>query len=256
MDLSPLQLSAAICAGVLAGVINTLAGSGSLITLPMLMFLGLPATVANGTNRIGAFFQSLVGILTYWRSGTVQWRGQIWQYVFPAVFGSLFGAWLASQLTDQSMRLVIGIVMVSMLGVILIKPKRWLKRDSSIAVGRPAAWVSLLFIAVGFYGGFIQAGVGILLLASLVVAAGFNLKEANFIKLLCVFGFNLCTIWIFLVNGQIHWELGLIMAVGQCLGAWLAARFATRYEHADVWIRRLLIVIVLLSIAKVFGLLG
>ena len=110
-----------------------------------------------------------------------------------------------------------------------------------------------LFFVIGIYGGFIQAGVGIFLLAGLVMGVGYNLTQANAVKLVIVLALSLAAIVVFIVNDQVNWWLGALMAVGQSIGAWLAARFAVGNPNANVWVRRLLIAVIVLSIIKLFG---
>ncbi len=254
MHITPLQYVLAILAGILAGIINTLAGSGSLVTLPMLVFLGLPPNVANGTNRVGVLFQNIVGLTTYQRSGKLDLRGGLWLSA-PAVLGSLVGAQIAVNLDKRAMNMAIGTVMLVMLFVILLDPKRWLREQSDFKAGRPS-WGTLgLFFLIGIYGGFIQAGVGIFLLAALVLGAHYSLIHANGVKLLIVLTFTVSALFVFVFNHQVNWALGFLMAIGQSMGAWLAARFATRSPNASIWVRRLLIAVVVVSIFKFFGLL-
>jgi uncharacterized membrane protein YfcA len=239
----------AIAAGVVAGIINTLAGSGSLVTLPMLAVLGLPADLANGTNRVGVLLQNVVGIATYRRSESVSITEQRW-LIWPTVAGALVGATIAVFLDKSSMQLAIGIVMVVMLFVILMNPKQWLRETSEAVPHRPG-WIKLLvFFAIGIYGGFIQAGVGILLLSAMVLGAGFTMNQANLIKLVIVLIFTLFVLPVFVFCEKVNWPIGVLMAIGQGIGAWLAARYATRVPNANVWIRRLLIVLVSVGIVK------
>lgn len=244
----------AILAGILAGVVNTLAGSGSLVTLPMLLFLGLPANVANATNRVGVTVQNVVGIAAFRQSGRLELKGGLWLTV-PAMLGSILGARIALDLSEQTMNTAIGIVMVVMLGLILFEPKRWLRPKSEVKEGRPSIGVLALFFLIGIYGGFIQAGVGVLLLTAMVVGIGYSLVDANAIKLMIVLAVTAVALMIFGASGQVNWPLGALMAAGQSTGAWLAARFASRHKDANLWVRRLLIAVVLVSILKLFGLL-
>ena len=212
-------------------------------------FLGLPADVANGTNRVGVLLQNVVGIFVFRRSGSFEPTGSSW-LVAPSVAGALLGAWIATILDKSAMEIAIGIVMVVMLVVLISNPKRWLREQSEVAPGRPGWGMLVLFFGIGIYGGFIQAGVGVLLLSALVLASGYTLNHANMIKLVIVLLMALIAIPLFMVNSQIDWGLGALMAVGQGIGAWLAANYATRVPNANVWVRRLLIVIVLISIAR------
>lgn len=243
----------ALAAGALAGAVNTLAGSGSLITLPVLIFLGLPPTVANGTNRVGVVVQNIVGMSTLHRGGKLPLEGSAW-YVIPVVVGAIAGAIAASQTDDKVMNWVIGGVMLAMLGVMFLNPKQWLESDRVPDISRPKWWLLLAFVAIGFYGGFIQAGVGVLLLVALVIGAGYGPVPANGIKLLLALIFTALVLPVFILADQVDWGLGALMAVGQSLGAWVAARFAVKSEDAGLWIRRVLVVVVLVSVTRLFGL--
>lgn len=244
----------AILAGIVAGVINTLAGSGSLVTLPMLVFLGLPSNVANATNRVGVILQNVVGVLTFQRSGKLNLSNSLW-LVVAAVPGGAAGAWLASNLGEQQMDVIIGAIMVVMLFVILFEPQRWLRQHSEVRDGRPSLWALLIFVAIGFYGGFIQASVGILILAAMVLGMNYSLAHANAIKLMIVLIVTIAALLVFINQNLIHWGFGLLMAVGQSIGAWGAARFATTAKNANLWTRRLLIAVVIISILQFFGIL-
>lgn len=238
--------------GALAGVTNTLAGSGSLITLPLLVFLGLSPVVANGTNRVGVVVQCVVGVETLRRGGKLRTQGS-WWYIVPALLGGIVGALIAANMSSEGMETAIGVVMASMLVVLLVNPKKWLRPESDVAAGRPKWWLLLALFVVGAYGGFIQAGVGLLVLAALVLGAGFNVVEGNALKLLIALVFTVAALVVFVLNDQVDWAYGALMAVGQSVGAYLAARFAVESDDAAVWVRRLLVVIVFLSTLKFFG---
>ncbi len=239
-------------AGVTAGVINTLAGSGSLITLPIFMFLcGLPANVANGTNRVAVIFQSGIGLRGFQKSGQVNYADSGW-IVVPAIFGALLGAWLASEMSARQMTNVIGGLMVMMLIVLTINPKRWLRESDPSTRNNKSLSSLVAYFVIGIYGGFIQAGVGIFLLIALVMVSKYSLKEANGVKLLVVLGFAIPTLIVFVLNHQVHFGYGLAMAVFQSIGAIVGVRFATRVPNANVWIHRLLIVILITAATKIF----
>jgi uncharacterized protein len=249
----------AILAGIVAGIINTLAGSGSLVTLPMLMFMGLPAHVANATNRVGVVLQNVVGIWEYQRGGKLNLRGGLWLLV-PVIPGGVLGAWLAARLDAQQMETAIGVVMVLMLFVILFQPERWLREVSEVKEGRPSPLTLAVFFVIGAYGAFIQAGVGVFILAALVLGAGYTMAHANAIKLMLILGVTILAIVIFLMESTpgeplIDWGVGGLMAIGQSIGAWMAARFATRAKNANLWVRRLLITVVVVAILDLFGVL-
>ena len=250
MDLEWWVYPAVIAAGFGAGFINTLAGSGSLITLPLLIFIGLPANVANGTNRVGVLFQNLVSGTSFHRQGVMDWkRGLI--LAIPAVVGSVIGAQIAVNLDEEMMRRTIGVLMVVMLGVILVRPKRWLKGHPESMKDRPTLTQLLIFFGIGIYGGFIQAGVGIFLLAGLVLSVGYDLVKANAVKVLIVFCFTISALIVFIINDQVLWGIGFLLAIGNSLGGWVGARMAV--EKGAVFVRWLLIAVVAVSAAQLLG---
>jgi len=243
-------IPAVILAGFIAGFINTLAGSGSLITLPLLIFMGLPATVANGTNRVGVLVQNIFSLESFRRNNALDWRGS-WTLGIPAVLGSIIGARIAVDLNEVLMRQVIGIVMVLMLFVILIKPNRWLVGTLEHIEKRPSIFHLVLFFIIGIYGGFIQAGVGIFLLSGLVLSIGYNLVRANAVKVGIVFLFTLAALGVFIVNDQVDWLVGFILAIGNMFGGWFAAKVAIK--RGATWVRTLLIVVIIVSAANLLG---
>lgn len=237
-------------AGFLAGVINTLAGSGSLVTLPVLIFIGLPATVANGTNRVGVLLQNVVATASYQRSGVLDWRGALILSV-TAVAGSVLGAQIAVNLNEELMRRAIGVVMVLMLLVIIVQPKRWLQGTLQTLEGWPDWKQFLTMFGIGVYGGFIQAGVGIFILAALVLSVGYDLVRANAVKIIIVLVFTISALVVFARNGQVDWGAGLLLGLGNMAGAWWAARLAV--QKGAAWVRQLLIAIVAFSAAYLLG---
>jgi len=243
-----------IFAGAAAGVINTLAGNGSAITLSLLLFLGLPADVANGTNRVGILAQSISAISTFRKRGGLSSLLSKSRFILiPGVVGAIIGALVAVEINENILEKVIGVIMVLMLFVVLAKPKRWLQETAESSTMPP--WLmGVIFFAVGFYGGFIQMGFGIFFLAAGVLAARYSLIDSNIIKLVVVFLYALPVLLIFVWSGDVAWMPGLLLAIGQAFGGWLAARFALEHPQAKVWIRRLLVIMILAVIVKLFGL--
>jgi uncharacterized membrane protein YfcA len=253
IDSGLLILAAVPVTGFVAGFINTLAGSGSLITLPILILIGLPANVANGTNRVGILVQGLVSVATFRRHRALDGSSSL-KLMIPTVLGAILGAALAVDLDEELLRRTIGVLMIVMLVVVALKPRRWLEAhatgvEASVFVRWP------VFFAIGVYGGFIQAGVGIFLLAGLVLGAGYNLVGGNAVKNLIVLVFTIAALAVFVINDQVRWGLGLLLAAGNGAGAWLAARMAI--ARGAKFVRyALMLILVLASIALLgdFGL--
>jgi uncharacterized membrane protein YfcA len=239
-----------IIAGMLAGFINTLAGSGSLITLPLLIFMGLPANVANATNRIGIFLQSAVGAASFRQQKVFDYKEGVW-FAIPATFGSLAGAIAAVNLSSDLMETIIGGLLFFMFFIVLYKPEKWIQEKAGKIEGRPKLWQIVIFFFIGLYGGFIQAGVGFILLAGLVFGAGLNLTKANALKVFIVFVYTSIALLVFIVNRQINYLAGFTLAFGSMIGAFIASKVAIKSGPKVV--RIILLVILLISALKYIG---
>jgi hypothetical protein len=241
---------AVIAAGLFAGFVNTLAGSGSLITLPLLMFLGLPANVANGTNRIGVLVQSLVSSASFKRQKLYTVEEGLWMSL-PALAGALLGSLVAVRINERIMELLIGGLLIIMFFIILYKPEQWVREHALSITPRRRWWVSVIFFFIGIYGGFIQAGVGFFLLAALVLGAGLGLTKANAHKVFIVTALTVIALIVFIISGQVNYLYGIVLALGQGLGGWLASKFAVSWGPKVV--RIILLLAVLASALKLTG---
>jgi uncharacterized membrane protein YfcA len=175
-------------AGLVAGFLNTVAGGGSLLTLPMLIFLGLPSAVANGTNRLAILFQTVSAILTYRSKGVSDFSYSFF-ITIPALFGAWIGAQIAIDLDDRIFNRILAVILLLVL-VYILCPKKTLQRGSAGDFRRSKIRVSLLslviFFFLGVYGGFIQAGIGFLILAALTWIKGYDLVTGNAVKVFVV----------------------------------------------------------------------
>lgn len=239
-----------VLAGVAAGFVNILAGNGSLITLPALIFFGLPANIANATNRVGVVFQNIVGVAGFQRKGMLDLHGGL-LYSIPTAIGSILGAYIAVDINEAVFRRVLAVVMILMLVLMFVKPERWVKGKVERANHRLTIASIIIFFAIGIYGGFLQAGVGIFLLVALVLNAGYDAVRGNAVKVFIVLSLTIVALIVFQANGQVQWGVGLLLAVGNMIGAWLATRFAV--EKGALWVRRFVIVVVLFSAAELLG---
>ena len=207
--------------GLLAGVVNTLAGGGSLLTVPLLVLVGLPGTLANGTNRVGILIQNGVAAWGF-RSQGIPGRRDALRVLAPIAAGALLGAAAISRLPDLAFEKAFGALMLVLLGPIL---RGWKPRGSP--QDHPAWLRSLVFFAIGLYGGAFQAGVGFLLLFALSFG-GFDLVRANSIKVAINFCFTLLTLPVFLFAGQVEWEYALCLGAGFALGGAAGSRIAVQ----------------------------
>jgi uncharacterized membrane protein YfcA len=237
--------------GLVAGIINTLAGGGSLLTVPLLVFLGLPATTANGTNRIGVLFQNLVSTLRF-RSGGLDGIRGARPILLAVVTGSLVGATIASSMPAELFRRVFGVAMVLLL-IPMLRAGRSKSATDSAQPPTPRSTLAnqLIFFSIGLYGGAIQAGVGIFLIAALS-RSGLDLVRTNAIKVVIVGTLTLVAVPVFIVQDQIDWSLASALVVGFGLGGELGARAALK--GGERLIRPVLALSVLAMAGRMLGL--
>lgn len=232
MSLEPIAWYLALAVvGVAAGFVNTLAGGGSLLTLPVLMLVGLPAHVANASNRVAVFLQGLAGTSAFDREGQLD-RSASLTLTLPTLVGSLGGAATAAYLPSDILKPVLLVAMMSIALLLLVRPAILAPTPGGQArtLRETPAAIPVL-VAIGFYGGFAQAGVGIFLLAAFGGLLRYDLVRANALKLLVTTAFTGVALLVFLGAGQVEWIPGLALAVGMVVGARLAVRFAITTGH-------------------------
>lgn len=242
----PVQALILILVGSLAGFLNVLAGGGSLLTLPVLIFLGLPAAVANGTNRVAIFFQNIAAISGFRRQGIFPARLALICSV-PALAGSYVGANLAIEIDDLLFKRILALIMIGVLILTMVDPARRLKLEMAHFTPLRTLVLLLSFFAIGVYGGFVQAGVGFIIITGLLVH-GLDLVRINAIKVIVIFGFTMVALGVFIYHGQVNYGLGLALAVGNSIGGWVATHVAVKKGHE--WIKRLVSVTVLIFALK------
>jgi len=247
---NPLLLLLILAGGFLAGIMNVMAGGGSLITLPLLIFAGLPANVANGTNRVAIVLQNVSAVASFRRRGLRPGR-TAWGLLIPSLLGAVVGVRLAIHLDETVLRRVIGVVLVVMLIPVLRPASR---RGGGVADPPSSPWMWPVYALIGAYGGFIQVGVGFLYLAFFTGWHRMDLVRANLLKVFFVLGYSVLALALFLISGQVALGYGLVLAVGNAAGGWVGARLAV--EKGESWIRVVLVLAVLASAAKLLGLFG
>ncbi len=242
-----------VVAGLASGFVNTVGGGGSLISLPVLIFMGLPSAVANGTNRIALMAQSIVAIEYFRKKGYFYPKLSITLGI-PALLGSILGAKFAISLSDEMFNRVLAVVMIMVMVIIVWRPEKKFLRsngEENIKSMRLLAAI-LVFFGIGFYGGFIQAGVGFLIIAALTLITGMSLVQVNSLKMFISIIYMLTSLLVFVFSGKVDWMLGFALAVGNAAGAYLGSVFSV--AKGDKWIRVFLVVTVSLMSAKLLGL--
>lgn len=215
--------------GIVCGVINVLAGGGSNLTLPVLMMYGLPADIANATNRVGIMLQNITGVSAFRKRGRLplqDWRG----ILFPVSVGGLFGAISASYAPVTLLKPLLLGTMLTLSAVILFLPQWVMALNELPRRVQDTPHAGLLLFVAGWYGGFVQAGVGFLLLTVLAGRLRYDLVAANALKLFCTLFFTAIALVIFIYNGQVWWSWGLVLAAGNMLGSVLGVRLAIQLK--------------------------
>jgi uncharacterized protein len=225
-----------------AGVVNTMAGGGSLLLLPVMVGLGLPPSVANGTLRVGVLVQSVTSTLAF-RRRQVREEFVVVRLVGPMVLGAAGGTWLATRLPDDLLRPLFGGVLALWAVVLVVRPGRFLEPPPQPEPPGLGSYVVAVF--VGLYGGFLQAGVGFPLMAMLVVGLGYPPVRANAAKVALVVGYTLVSLPLFAWAGQVAWKEGAAIALGSLLGGWLGTRW--QLEQGARVVRWFVVVAVALS---------
>lgn len=217
-----------IIVGFLAGIINTLAGGGSLLTMPLLIFMGLDAAMANGTNRIAILFQNATAIGGFKSKGQKFGKFEILLGI-SALIGAIIGSKIALEINDGIFNKILAVVMVFVVIMTIINPALKLKDGEELILRLDKKYQALGIMAmffVGIYGGFIQAGTGLFIMAALSFINRYNLLQANVAKAVIMFIYTLSAILIFALDGKINLLYGLSLAVSMSLGAWWASRWS------------------------------
>lgn len=222
-----------VVTGLIAGFVNTLAGGGSSLTIPALMIFGMPADIANATNRIGVLLHSVVSTIGFKRENIEVNSADSYSIVGITIAGGLVGALVASFMPNLYLKPVLLGVMVSMALIILIKPAVIAPPPGTPVFRlkeRPSAWVGL-FLA-GVYGGFVHAGVGFLLIGAIAGTLRYDLVRTNAFKMLCVLAFTFIALCVFIWRGQVNWIPGLVLSIGMMVGGHYSVKFAVKVNQS------------------------
>ncbi|MBL6448174.1 sulfite exporter TauE/SafE family protein [Fulvivirga sp. 29W222] len=240
--MSTLDFILLISTGLVAGFINTVAGGGSLLSLPVLIFMGLPPAVANASNRVAIFSQNIFGVLGFKSKGVSAYPYSLYLGI-SAFFGAIIGAKISVNLDDDLFNKIIAIIMVLVVIVTVFSKKTVVGASLEKTDIKSTVIGIIVFFFVGIYGGFIQAGVGFLIMAALSSINKFTLVKTNSAKVLIVFIYTLSSLGVFIMEGVIDWYYGLTLAIGNSAGAWIGSRWSVR--TGDRWIKRFLVVMVI-----------
>ena len=234
-----------VVGGLFAGCVNAIAGGGSLLTVPLLVLVGVPGDVANGTNRLGILTSNVSAAEGFRRQG-VAGLSRVVPVLVPVVVGALVGSVLISRVDAGSFERVFGVLMVPLLLLSLRPPQ--IQSATHLWSARTAA---VLFFVVGLYAGAFQAGIGLLMMPALA-RAGLDVVVANNVKALVVVAVTCTALPVFIASGLVDWGPGLILAAGFLVGGALGARITV--VGGDRVVRPVLTVAVLAMAGHLLGL--
>lgn len=234
--------------GIITGFINVMAGGGSTITLPVLIFLGLDSSVANGTNRIGLLSQNLFGILSFKKENVSQLKLSVKLSLFTLP-GAIIGAFYATKIDDILFQKILGVVMIGIVFTMLIPNSKDFVKEK-ISTKLPWAIYPVMF-ALGFYGGFIQVGIGFLLMLSLHRILHLGLLYVNLHKVFIVLIYTIPALIVFTFTGNVNWFYGISLAAGTSVGAWWSAKLAVK--RGEKIIKGVLIVAIIVMSYKLIA---
>ncbi|MFO7979462.1 MAG: sulfite exporter TauE/SafE family protein [Candidatus Aminicenantes bacterium] len=235
--------------GAIAGFINVNAGGGSSLTLPTLIFMGLDSAAANGTNRIGLILQNIFAVASFKKNKVQSFKKSSFLALFTLP-GAVIGAIAATQVSNLLFQKILGGVLIFI--VISMFFSRSYKDENSKHHLKRSWFIYPALFGIGFYGGFLQVGVGFLFMAALYHLLRVNLVLVNMHKVFIILIYTIPAFVIFLYTGNVSWKYGLILAAGNGIGGWWGARAAVK--GGEKVIRIILAIAIIIMAAKLFGL--
>lgn len=239
-----------IIGGLLAGIVNTISGSGTLFSMGVMTLTGIPLVMANTTTRPGVFFQNLTGIMVLKKFNQFDLKKLQLLPVAATCLGAMVGAWCATLVSGNFFNLIASIVMVGLLATYVL-PKSIFKQ-LSLGIPKSAALIAAFLFLGGFYGGFIQIGVGILILSILSGAYNMPYNQSNTYKLIIILIYTIPTTLYFSLTDNVLWRPAILLAIGQIVGAYAAAKFISKNNKAHVWAQAISILMIIATLIKVW----
>lgn len=238
-----------VLVGFTVGFINTIAGGGSLLALPFLIFIGLPSNIANGTNRVAIVVQTAMATAGFKSKGVSTFPFNIYLGI-SAFLGSIIGAYIAVDVTGELFNRILAMVMIAVVFIIIFSPKMSVLYVEERLTGKYLWLGVIIFFFFGIYGGFINAGLGFLMMLFLHYVNRMSLVRSNATKVVVVFIYMLSALAVFALNDKVNWRIGLILAIGNGSGAWLASRVSVK--KGDGFIKIFLVVMVVIMAIKLW----
>lgn len=251
MEISAEVILILLISGLLVGFINTIAAGATAISISVFMLLGLPPMVANGTNRLPVVLQNMMSVVNFKRQNLLDINMGL-KLSVPIIIGSIVGAMAASYTTDTIFKVSLGIVLTIILVFMIASPLKYLKGEHN---PRPVTLkYYILFLLAGFYGGFIYVGLGYIVMAAAIAGLRLDIIRANAMKGFIALVTTPFALAVFMIEGNVNYTYGLIHAVGNIAGAYIASNNVTKFGVG--FLKWFVIVFIAITIADLFGLIS
>ena len=238
--------------GLIAGFINVIAGGGSMLTVPAMLMMGLPGPLANGTNRVAIFVQNAVAVGAFFRKGLADFKLSL-KLLLCAIPGTICGALVGTELAGTMFNRTLAIIMCAALVLMWVKRKKLPQAAETdgaplISLRRKISGY-LLMVGIGFYGGFIQIGVSLILMPVLNRVFYMDLVRVNMHKVFIICGYTVVALAIFAWRLDIRWDLGAALAAGTGIGGFVGAAVSIRGgERLIRWLFQLVLIAIVIKL--------
>lgn len=231
-----------ILSGLFAGFVNTLAGGGSVLTIAVLIFMGLPPAEANATNRVGVLLQTVSATTGFWRKKVNVFPYALWLGI-SATLGAIIGAQIAADIKGEVFNKILAVVMILVVFAVIFKPGKKGGEAVEKLARKHQIIGALLFFFIGIYGGFIQAGVGFMIIATLSLFNGLNLVKVNSVKVFVVGCYTIAAVVVFMMEGLVNWSYGIVLALGTTAGGWIGSHVAVaKGDRLIKWVLAIVVI--------------
>ena len=227
-----------ILVGFVVSFVNSISGGGSVLSLPILIFMGMPSAVANGTNRIGVLAGS-IGSLIGFKSKGIFLPKLAFEVGWPAVIGSILGSTLAIKLPDRIFNPILSAVIVFVV-IMTIKNTKTTQFKGTVPEIQKSWVAKLAFAGIGFYGGFLQAGSGLIMIYVFGLFSNLDLFRINALKVFNTVLFISVSLVAFIWAGKINWPLAVALGIGNALGGWVGSHWQLKY--GEIWVKRFVVI--------------
>jgi uncharacterized membrane protein YfcA len=230
--------------GCVGGFLNVMAGGGSLLTVPIMIFMGIPGPVANGTNRIAIVAQNIAAVSAFAKQGFANFKLSL-SLAIAAIPGAIAGAWVAANLPEQDFNTMLAVIMGIVMMVMSIKPAKKSIQSHREHIPSKNQLIAghVLMVAAGFWGGFIQIGVGFIMMPILHRVMGLDLVTTNSHKVFIALVYTTVALFVFATQLQLYWMHGIVLGIGMAAGGVYGARFQIhKGEKSIKWVLNLVLV--------------